>query len=83
MPGNAGLKDQIMALNWVQDNIAAFGGDPSIVTLFGQSAGSASVALHLLSPLSNGLFHRAILESGTALCPTGQLDSVPIDLWFE
>ena len=70
VPGNAGLRDQSMALTWVRENIANFGGDPDSVTLFGESAGSLSVAFHLLSPLSKGLFHRAILQSGTAIAPS-------------
>lgn len=65
IPGNAGLKDQVMALRWVQQNVQNFGGDPNNVTLFGQSAGACSVHLHMISDMSKGLFHRAILMSGT------------------
>nr|QIK02096.1 carboxylesterase 2 [Holotrichia parallela] len=65
--GNMGLKDQNMALRWVQRNIEKFGGNPKSVTIFGQSAGGASVHMHLLSPMSKGLFHRAIAQSGSAL----------------
>lgn len=69
IPGNFGLKDQSLALRWVQRNIRHFGGDPSQVTVFGLSAGAASVHYQILSPHSEGLFQRAIMQSGSALCP--------------
>ncbi len=62
---NAGLRDQILALQWVQQHIAAFGGNPANVTLFGESAGGMSIACLLASPPAKGLFHRAILQSGS------------------
>ncbi|KAJ8007745.1 hypothetical protein DPEC_G00097400 [Dallia pectoralis] len=68
-PGNVGLLDQRMALQWVQDNIQFFGGNPKQVTIFGESAGAVSVGLHLLSPGSRPTFTRAILQSGAPNCP--------------
>lgn len=64
--GNAGLKDQILALKWIQTNIHHFGGDPKQVTIFGHSAGGVSVNLLCLSPASEGLFHQAIIQTGNA-----------------
>lgn len=66
--GNAGLKDQNLALKWVRDNIQNFGGDPKKVTLLGVSAGSASVGYHMLSKQSKDLFRSTILMSGVPLC---------------
>ncbi|WP_295786499.1 carboxylesterase/lipase family protein [uncultured Microbacterium sp.] len=69
---NLGLRDQILALEWVRDNIRAFGGDPSNVTLFGESAGAASVVSLLASPLAVNLFHRVIAQSGAGEMATDQ-----------
>ncbi|CAG9583493.1 unnamed protein product [Danaus chrysippus] len=66
-PGNNGFKDQVVALRWVRTNVAAFGGDPTSVTITGCSAGSLSVLLHMVSPMSKGLFHRAISMSGSPI----------------
>ncbi|XP_028855001.1 acetylcholinesterase [Denticeps clupeoides] len=68
-PGNVGILDQRMALQWVQDNIQFFGGNPKQVTIFGESAGGASVGMHVLLPDSRPLFTRAIMQSGVPNSP--------------
>ncbi|KAM4663370.1 bile salt-activated lipase [Discoglossus pictus] len=68
-PGNYGLWDQHMAIAWVKRNIAGFGGDPNNITIFGESAGAASVSLQTLTPYNVGLVKRAISQSGVGLCP--------------
>ena len=65
MPGNQGLRDQVLAFQWVQENIAQFGGDPERVTIFGESAGSWMVLSQLVSPLSAGLFTGVVAQSGS------------------
>ncbi|XP_077979992.1 acetylcholinesterase-like [Glandiceps talaboti] len=72
--GNYGMLDQVEALKWVKNNIEAFGGDTESITIFGESAGSLSVHLHIVSPLSSGLFHRAILQSGAFSYSFGYTD---------
>ncbi|XP_020813844.1 uncharacterized protein LOC110188456 [Drosophila serrata] len=67
VPGNAGLKDQVLALRWISQNIAHFNGDPNNITLMGESAGAASVHVMMTTEQTRGLFHKAILQSGCAL----------------
>jgi len=80
--GTEGLADQICALQWIKDNIAVFGGDPSNVTLFGESAGAMSVCALMASPRASGLFHKAIAQSGAAHIGHGRDKSARIARLF-
>lgn len=72
------MKDQVIALRWIRDHISKFGGDPNSVTAMGYSAGAMSITLHLVSPMSKNLFHKAIIMSGSAISqwdiPSNQID---------
>jgi len=78
--GNQGILDQQLALRWVRDHVALFGGDPERVTLMGESAGGVSVCLHLLAPESRGLFHRAVTQSGLCDAELATLDEAEAGL---
>ncbi|XP_037948236.1 esterase B1-like [Teleopsis dalmanni] len=69
VPGNAGLKDQVLALRWIKENIANFNGDANNITLMGESSGAASAQALMLTERTKGLFHRVIVQSGSILCP--------------
>ncbi len=73
--GNAGMLDLVLALRWIRDNIAAFGGDPGKVMLFGQSGGGAKIATLMAMPAAHGLFHRAATMSGQQLTASGPLNA--------
>ena len=75
---------KVLALKWIQANIVSFGGDSKRVTIFAQSAGAIAVSLHLISPLSKGLFHRAIIQSGASSSPiySGKVTSTTQLKWF-
>ncbi len=73
--GNAGHHDIVLALEWVRDNIANFGGDPGNVTIFGQSGGGGKVATLMAMPSAKGLFHRAICQSGAAIKAISSADA--------
>lgn len=84
--GNAGLKDQVEVLKWVRKNIHKFGGDCEKVTIIGWSAGAASVHYHMMSPMSQGLFHKTILQSGNAILPwafTNQEETISNFLCYD
>nr|XP_032510783.1 juvenile hormone esterase-like [Danaus plexippus plexippus] len=82
VPGNAGMKDMVAALRWVQNNIKQFGGDPDNVTIFGESGGAVSVTYLMLSPMAQGLFHKAIAQSGSCLADYA-IDVNPVQRAFR
>ena len=83
--GNYGLYDQMTAMKWVKDNIAAFGGDPENITIMGQSAGAMSVQQHCLSPLTDGLFQKAVMSSGGGVSSAlaASLPEKTYDFWHK
>lgn len=81
LTANNGLYDQILALTWVHENVHVFGGDPSNVLLMGQGSGAASASILALSPRAEGLFHKIVLMSGTALTPGIVRDSAINATW--
>lgn len=81
--GNQGMRDQVLALRWIQDNIHLFGGDKSKVTIFGESAGAMSVMNHIFSPMSAGLFSSAIAQSGSVYSPYCWVNKHPAHYGYE
>ena len=79
--GNYGLYDQMVAISWVKDNISAFGGDPENITIMGQSAGAMSVQQHCLSPLTKGMFQKAVMSSGGGISKV--LSAAPAEKHYE
>lgn len=73
--GNVALWDQALAIRWLKDNAKAFGGNPDLITLFGESAGGSAVNLHLLSPVTKGLATRGIIQSGTLNAPWSHISA--------
>ena len=78
-----GLWDQALALSWVRDHIAAFGGDPNNVTLIGEGSGAVCAGYHIVSPRSTGLFNKVVLMSGSPVCPTSRDDKSRIKGCFK
>ena len=79
--GNYGLYDQMTAMQWVKDNIASFGGDPENITIMGQSAGAMSVQQHVLSPMTDGLYQKAVMSSGGGV--SKMLSAAPAEKYYE